>query len=47
MKLKEAFYNWLLFDVCLTVFLLMTVGVEGLAQMACTVIDHENCEQFE
>lgn len=47
MKIKDAISNWLLFDLCLTVFLLMTIGVDGLAKLACEVVNHENCSRLK
>jgi hypothetical protein len=44
MKIGDVIKSWLLFDLILTVFLFITIGSEGLAALACEVIDHENCD---
>jgi hypothetical protein len=46
-KFREALKTWLLFDACLAAFLFLTLGVEGMAALACEFIDHENCQYVE
>lgn len=46
-KLMEAIKAWLWFDLFVAIALWVTMGPEGLAEMACTVVDDPVCEQFE
>jgi hypothetical protein len=38
--------TWLWADFFVAVFLWATIGAEGLAAMACAVIEHPNCEEL-
>ena len=46
-KVKDAIATWLWFDLFFAIFLWFTIGPEGLAAMACTVVDHEVCADLE
>ena len=46
-KLKEAFKAWLMLDLLMAVGLWVTIAPDGLAEMACHVIEDPVCEQFE
>jgi len=46
-KWIEAVKTWLIFDLCLAIGLWITIGPEGLAKMACHVIDDPVCEELE
>jgi len=46
-RLMEAIKAWLWFDLFMALALWMAIGPEGLAEMACHVIEDPVCEQFE
>lgn len=46
-KAKEAIKLWLWCDLFMAIALWVTIGPEGLAEMACEVVDDPVCEQFE
>lgn len=47
-KIKEAIKTWLWFDLCLAIMLWVTMGPEGIAEMACDAgVEDEVCEQFK
>ena len=47
-KIKEALKAWLMFDLCLAIMLWVTIGPEGIAEMACDAgVENEVCEQFQ
>jgi len=38
---------WLLYDLCAAIFLWVTLGPEGIAELACDAgVENEVCEQF-
>ena len=47
MKFREAIKTWLIFDAVLAALLFWTLGIEGMAALACEFIDHENCQYVE
>ena len=46
-KVAEWVKWWLIYDTLLAVFLWLTIGPEGLAEMACAVIDDPVCAELE
>jgi hypothetical protein len=44
---KEWLKMWLMYDLLMAVVLWFTIGPEGLAAMACEVIDDPVCEELE
>lgn len=46
-KLKEGIKTWLWFDFFLAVIMYAHLGTEGMAKLACEVVDHEICADLE